>query len=77
MKEYYIEQIKKYVNNLAITRRSSMQFMNVDEIDQIIVETSKELFAKFEEMDDTEYARFILNGIVDNLGKMFGDKNEN
>lgn len=77
MKEYYIEQIKRAVNNLAITRRSSMQFMSVDEIDQIIVETSKELFAKFEEMDDAEYARFLLNGIVDNLGKMFGDKNEN
>lgn len=77
MREYYIEQIKKAVNNLAITRRSSMQFMSIDEIDKIIVETSKELFTKFEEMNDAEYARFLLNGIADNLGKMFGDKNEN
>ena len=77
MKEYYIEQIKRAVNNLAITRRSSMQFMSVDEIDQIIVETSEEIFTKFEEMNDNEYANFLLKGIVDNIGKMFGDKNEN
>lgn len=77
MKEYYIDQLKKVVNNLAITRRSSMQFMSVDEIDQIIVETSKELFTKFEEMNDAEYARFLANGIFENIGKMFGDKNEN
>lgn len=77
MKEYYIDQLKKVVNNLAITRRGAMHFMSVDEIDQIIVETSKELFTKFEEMNDDEYARFLLNGIADNLGKMLGGKNEN
>lgn len=77
MKEYYIDLLKKVVNNLAITRRSSMQFMSVDEIDQIIVETSKELFTKFEEMNDAEYAKFLLSGIAENIGKMFGGKNEN
>lgn len=77
MKEYYIEQIKKAINNLAITRRQSISFMSVDEIDQIIVETSKELFAKYEEMKDGEFAKFLLKGIFENLGKMFGDKNEN
>ena len=77
MKEYCIEQMKKAVNNLAITRRSSMQFMSVDEIDQIIVETSKELFAKFDKMSDNEFALYLLNGILEPLKEMLGDKNEN
>lgn len=77
MKEYCIEQIKKAVNHLAINRRLAIQFMSIDEIDQIIVETSKELFTKFEEMNDAEFAKFLLSGIVENIGKMFGDKNEN
>ena len=44
MREYYIDQIKKELNTLAISRRSAIQFLSIDEIDQIIVETSKELF---------------------------------
>ena len=77
MKEYYIDQIKKSLNTLAISRRSAMQFLSIDEIDQIIVETSKELFSKFDKMSDNEFALYLLNGILDPLKEMLGDKNEN